>query len=200
MSNLKKLSPKESRQFVTLISQDMIRQGLIDPTGKTDDEVKQEILALGKRGITLIDDHRPGLLKQARLFQKTDEVRLACLLYATWFEHWLNSVISTLAEKKGLDDKEVTQIIRDTNFDAKTGWLLRILGAKPISSKHKSIIKRTTELRNAFVHYKWRPAYMEDDMRSVILEVEKTLKYLMSYENKYFYKNEKKRVSKILKG
>jgi hypothetical protein len=200
MSIAKKISPDEARRFVTWISQDLIRQGIIDPKGKTDEELRQEIIAWGKIGIQLISDHRPDLLRQARLFMKGGEVRLACLLYATWFEHWLNGVVSTLAERKGLQDSEITQIIRDTNFDARITWLLRILGARPISSKHRGVIKKVSELRNAFVHYKWKPAKFEDDMKNVLSEVEKTVKYLMAYESKYFFKSEKKRVRSILKG
>jgi hypothetical protein len=201
-SEVLNLSPELSRRIVTYIAQDLISQGRIDPTGKTDEELFNEIMAWGKIGSQLVADHKPDLLKQARVFAKADEAELACLLYATWFEHWLNGIVFTLGEKHRIGADEIAQIIRDTKFDAKSTWLLRLLGARPIHKNHLKMMRRTSDLRNGFVHYKWKAGAVEmkKEMKQILSEVEKTVRYLMSYENKYLYKGQKKRVHKVLKG
>ena len=57
------------------------------------------------------------------------------------------------------------------------------------------------ELRNTFVHYKWKPVNedLEQGFESVLLNIEKTVKYTSAYENKYILSSSKQRVKKALK-
>src|SRR5205085_10803209 len=120
-----------------------------------------------------------------------------CLFYAIWFEHWLNGIISTFAERRKLTQDEISKMIRDTNFDAKSTWMLRVLGAKPINKAHWQSMKRINDLRNAFIHYKWKAEAdeVERNRERALAAVGKTIRYLRAYENRYVYSNKKRKAS-----
>jgi hypothetical protein len=183
-----------------------VLDGRIDPSGKTFEEFRQEAvkilvpIAKGKVQLHWIDDHTPNILEEARSFARQEKYTFSCLLYATYFEHWLNHTISVLGRRKNLSEGEITQIIRETQFRAKSTWLLRLLGFKRISEKHLSKMQSVVDLRNAFVHYKWKP-YDPDDpvaekekelLKKILAEVEKTVRYLQSLHNRYLLHGKKR--------
>jgi hypothetical protein len=122
------------------------------------------------------------------------------LFYAVWVEHQLNWIIAGLAEKKGVSEKEIESLLRETSYRAKCSWLLRILDSKPVSALHMNITCKLMELRNGFVHFKWKPnsEQVEKELVSLLLRVEKTVKYLRSVENKYLYANHKRRLHRAV--
>jgi hypothetical protein len=48
------------------------------------------------------------------------EPELSCIFYATWFEHWLNQMIAIAGRKAKLTSTEITQVIRESQFRAKS--------------------------------------------------------------------------------
>jgi hypothetical protein len=54
---------------------------------------------------------------------------------------------------------------------------------------------KIAEIRNAYVHYKWKAVDMDSDekaeQRTVLEDIEKTIKYFQSYERKHFFGNSK---------
>lgn len=108
---------------------------------------------LSKRGesLKLLFDHKESLIEKAG---SEKDVEVKAVLLATWFEHWINEVITSRAAQLGVSEKECSQIIRDTGNRAKLGWLLSLLGLPPLDSNIVKRINKLFEARNSFVHYK----------------------------------------------
>ncbi len=196
-----------------------IEDGRINAEGKSEEELGQELVRLlsgylnsPEKEMVWIVDYRTTVLQQARLFHKKAESsrksgnqRLACLLYGTWLEHWINWLIATAGKRRGLNDDEVTQIIRDTPFRGKMTWMFPLLGLRHLPINHKNAIFKITDLRNSFVHYKWKGKGEEIDEREErelsdsLSQIEKTVKYLNHYESNYIYHRKKKVLRKIVK-
>lgn len=189
-----------------------VEDGRITVEGKSEEELGNDFVKLLSdyfstpgREIIWITDYRVSVLEQARLFHKAEEYRLACLLYGTWFEHWLNWLIVTAGKKRGLNAEELTQIIRDTPFRGKMTWMFPLLGLRHLPANHKNSIFKITDLRNSFVHYKWKGKDWEADRREdqesadSLASIEKTVKYLSHYESKYIFHRQKKVLRKVVK-
>ena len=198
----KGVTEKEVLNMASMIvgnyGRDLIRYGIIDPTGKTDKELDQEIcdylkcIAKDKsQPIFITIDHTPKLLYKAREHVKSKEYENACMFYALWFEHWLNGLIIAMCRRKEISEKEANQIIRDTDFSKKTTWLLRLLEIPPINNKHRIKMQKIVELRNAFVHYKWPGFDIDSDNnhehKNALLDVEKTVQYFRNYERRHLF-------------
>jgi hypothetical protein len=196
-----------------------VADGRINAEGKSDEELRQELVKLlsgyaksPEIEILWIIDYRATVLQQDRLFyknadssNKSGNYRLACLLYGTWFEHWLNRLIATAGKRRGLNEDELTQIIRDTPFRGKLTWMFPLLGLRHLPTNHKNAIFKITDLRNSFVHYKWKGKGDEADeqeereLANSLAQLEKTVKYLNHYESKYVFHRKKKALRKIVK-
>jgi hypothetical protein len=187
-----------------------VAEGKIDPRGKTEEQLRGEYGAYFKSmlapGVTFAFtiDHRRSLLEQARSFSRDDEHQLACLVYATWVEHWLNSAIAHQAKRKGLEEGDVVTIIREASVRAKVSWLPKVLGLKPIAKHHVAAITKLTEARNAFVHYKWKMVNVEEDDPLTIGTVaalkffEKTVRYLHRYESMHVYAKAQRGIKRVV--
>jgi hypothetical protein len=201
------------RLGITLVrnmAEDLVRYGVVDQKGKSDEELHQEVLEyigkiVKKKGNVVFAwsiDHTPTLLKEARKYARAAEHELSCLFYATWFEHWLNDLINTVGKRLKLTEQEIIQIIRETQFRAKSTWLLRILGLKPINEAHLRRMQSIIDARNSFVHYKWKHVDIDSDnwekeeqaLVSLLNGVEKTVSYLRKLQNKQFFGGRKRKV------
>ncbi len=174
-----------------------MKDGVIDPHGKSDKQLRAELIEYfdgviksGKYEFQLITVHHENILRQARHFVSLEQIQFAVVLYATWFEHWLNGMIASKRLKFKLSINEAAEIIREVSLRGKTSWLLDVLGYKKISQKHRNTILQVAEARNAFVHYKFKPS--EDDkpdseeskLKALLIEAERTIRYLKRYETK----------------
>jgi HEPN domain-containing protein len=167
-----------AKQFVGLVVRSLINEGIIDPKDKTGTQLLKEaedyVSNLKDEDWVFIIDHTGGLLKQARLYYKEDNKELACLFYALYIEHQLNSFIVTLAKRKNLSTKDIESLIRDSSYRAKCSWLLRIFDVKAIDAVHTNRIVKLMELRNSYVHYKWKPEneQMSQELESILNFIE----------------------------
>lgn len=94
------------------------------------------------------------------------------------------------------------EILRSISIQGKCTWLLQLLGARPIAKQHVKMIQHISELRNAFVHYKWTMTDIdasprEQDTAIVVAKAlknyEKTIKYLHKYESdKVLYRSSRR--------
>lgn len=204
----KKLSESIMRSLLTTA----VEEGRLKVEDKSEEEIAQGLIKLlrdfqknSEREIFWIHDHRTSILKQGRLFFKTGDYQIASLLYGTWFEHWLNWLIITIGKRRGLREDEVSQIIRDIPFRAKLTWIFPLLGLRHLPITHRNAIFKITDLRNSFVHYKWKgkdetaDEREEQELIDSLSNIEKTIKYLHQYENKYVYHRKKKVLQKIIK-
>jgi len=55
----------------------------------------------------------------------------------------MNDIVSSFCLRRNLPVSEAAQVIRDTNFRAKSTWVLRLLGAPPINDEHLKKITRS---------------------------------------------------------
>lgn len=178
----------------------LVKHGLLNINDMDRNEVLSESLKLIEDiDFKIVLDYKDNILENARKFRMNDEIELSYLLYATWFEHWINEVISILAVKKDLSDKEVYEIIRNVSIVGKYTWLLKIFEFEEIEEEHLKLIIKLIELRNRFVHYKWNEK--NDDLKKkediVMDKIEETVEYLMDMENKYIYNNSKEKLNDI---
>jgi hypothetical protein len=201
-----------ARQICRELAENVIRRGLVNPDGKTDDQLRSEIFACLRRefsnrnsdSIRLVLDHTSALLSQARQFRNQEEYYLACLLYATWAEHWLNGLISTAGEWRKLCVEEITQIIRDTPLRSKLTWVLKLLGLPRIADRHRNAVIRLMDLRNGFVHYKWlgKPLDSDDqeeaEIKPAVVGFESTVKYLQTYQSRKIYARSRNRARTVI--
>lgn len=152
--------------------------------------------------ISIIVDYTKSLIKEARFYFKKDQHEMACLFYSTWLEHWINNIIALILKKKKWNDKEIVEVIRNVSFQGKYTWFLKIIDLKKIDGTHLKKIIKVSELRNNFVHYKWKEynQQSEKELSDVLNDFEKTIKYLNQYQNELFFKNKKRTIKKILKN
>ncbi len=190
--------------------QDTIASGQIDVAGKSELDIKRECAKLlyprmlnivsGKTEFSYRIDHRTSILTEAREYKKTENYELSCVLYAIWVEHWVNHLIQNLCLKKGLTEKEAAQIIRQSNFNSKITWLLKILEGKFLYTAHRKNIEDLIEFRNSFIHYKFNSLIddklkeSDNKLKIIINSFEKTVKYLINYENKHIYLKTKRKI------
>jgi hypothetical protein len=198
------------KALVRNMAEDLVRYSVIDPKGKSDQEVRLEIFNYlsklaenkGNNVFAWAIDHSSTLLKEGRRFARLEKYELSCLFYATWFEHWLNDLINTTGRRKRFPEQDITQIIRDTQFRAKSTWLLRVLNLKPIADIHLKRMQSIIDARNAFVHYKWKHVDIDDEgwgkdeeaLAEIINSVEKTVSYLRRLQNKQFFSGRKRKI------
>ena len=141
-----------SRRICQKLAEEVVRRGLIIPEGMTDDQLREEVFSCIKREfdddlVLFVRDHTSTLLKRARNHRIEGDHYLACLLYATWAEHWLNGLISTVGERRKLRPDEAAQIIRETPLRGKLTWLLTLLGLPRMADRHRNSVIRLMDLR-----------------------------------------------------
>ena len=111
-------------------------------------------------------------------------------------------MINAMGKRKKFTDQEITSIIRDTQFRAKSTWLLHVLGLKPISDMHLRRMQTIVDARNSFVHYKWKHVDIDDEqwkkdeqaLAKLINDVEKTVSYLHRLHNQQFFAGRKRKL------
>ncbi len=189
-----------------------IRQGHIKTKGKTQAQLHEDFLHYMKKIVLgpnaefqMVVDHRVTILKEARRFNQNEDFSLSCLLYATWFEHWLNGLIDSLARRKRMSQEIIVQMIRDTPFRGKLTWLLLLFGLPAINPSHKTRILQIMDMRNSFVHFKFNYLHVDhhdekvnDKIRQAIENVEKTISYLRRYEQRRLSSVGEKRIRRIM--
>lgn len=203
-AELKEIEREVGREYCAACFTDAVRTGAVDPEGKSEEELKLLLLqyarghldAIRNAGeVTWVIDHTRDLLQSARKFKRRHEHEQALLMYATWAEHWINSLIATASQRSKLSQEDLECMIRETSFRGKLTWLLRLLRLRPISQKHLSVTLRLAELRNGFVHYKWRgksesaKAQQDTELAATIVQFEKTIRYLLRYETRHVLRN-----------
>lgn len=204
-ANYTKDKQRAIEQVVVHMIKGFIDNGAIDPEGKTREHILAEVLKITSDpsfdNFQPTIDHTEDLLRQARLFRKSNKEELSCLFYALWLEHKINDFVSTLARNSGLTNKEIDALVRESSYRAKSSWLLRLLGVKPFNEPHMKTISQIMEFRNAFVHYKWKPIneQSEKEIVAVLSHVEKTVQYFQYYERKYLARISKTQLVNFLK-
>ncbi|MCA9994930.1 MAG: hypothetical protein KDE56_04245 [Anaerolineales bacterium] len=148
-----------------IILKEMLSRDLVD-LDKREDRfylwtiVKENALNIlpGLERLTYIHDE---FVSVAQYAIENEKHYTAIILIATAIEHSLNLFYRELLTLKGLSAQEITQIIRSNNIQAKTNWLLSLIGQFTIPDDMKKSINDIIELRNALVHYKAVPTKID---------------------------------------
>lgn len=153
---------KVGRSLVPQIALRLLRDGEIDPTGKTDKEIRDEIAdiilsEINRKDIklTIGIDHTDMLLATARSSLRENKLDISALYYATYFEHRINWLISEICQKKKIGNTTIRQVLKEGNIRTKCTWVLELLGFPPVKKDILRSITLINEARNSFVHYKW---------------------------------------------
>jgi len=154
--------------------------------------------------LKLVIDHRDDLLEEAKRYEKKGSQEYALLFYALFFEHSINGIISMAAKRKRLSDKSAKQLIRSANISSKFTWVLELLGLPPFNEKHLKCVMRTSDMRNAFVHYKFVGVRFDDEnneegVTAHLSKVGKSATYMKKYESRFLYGGEKKKIKRKVK-
>ncbi|MET4583751.1 hypothetical protein ABIE21_003282 [Conyzicola nivalis] len=187
--------------LVTGVAKDLVGSGELDVRNLSE---RDFIAALSSKLRDLQDagafepvlvelDHLDTLLGRARAAAREDDFDYAIVFYATWVEHWLNMMIAWRAREDGSDDAAITELIRSTNFHAKTGSSWRSMFGEPLDDV--GLLRDLGHLRNDFLHYKWQPFPVDDERRfdrknhrsGYIAKVEAAVSRLVGVEDRLRY-------------
>ena len=172
------------------------------------DEFYSKFLKIVKESeVAIVTDYRGGIQQEAENYYKSKHYDYARLFYATFFEHSLNGLIKNECEKRKINEKTKTDIIRSVDLYGKLTWLPKLLGFKEFNKNHIKTIKRLAEQRNSFVHYKWNPSSDDlDNLQSDVELIEEfkkiklAVKYMKSYESHVYFRRSKGKLRDKLRG
>ena len=200
------------KKFVTQVAESIITSlftdGLLTPDDLTlsrEDFSNKIMTIVGSSELSVTVDHRDKILIEADTFFKRKEYELSKIMYAMFFEHSLNGLISNYCSRKRFDEKTKVDIIRSVDLQGKLSWLLKILGFPIFNDAHRKIIKKLSDERNSFIHYKWKPeaSELKTPLTNDIIEEFKSIKkatiYMKKYEAKILFNNKKKHLVTKLK-
>jgi hypothetical protein len=213
-SSKKEKTSKREILFGVALVKEIVVEALtdysIDPRGKSKEEIESSVRAYlawlksrGRRKILFNFDNRSSILTEARKQRTVLNKELSCTLYAIWFEHWINRLIMIYGNRKKLSGNELYAIIRTSRISDKFTWLAKLLGIPRILRHHITTILQIHELRNTFVHYKWRSKTgkevedFDDKLDASLDKVEKVVKYLSTLENKHVYHGSKAKIKSL---
>jgi hypothetical protein len=184
---------ESERAYLAFLFAGDVRKGEFAVEGEDDVATRKRFCAHVRRSFVeeqlhVVLDHRDAIATQAKALVDERRPLASLILYATWVEHWLNAVLVTHAIRRGLSPDQSEQIVRDAQLRAKITWLLQLAGLPPLEDEHRKAIVALTDLRNAYVHYKWSGrtpeelAQEEERLRETVHRCEALLDYLRDYE------------------
>lgn len=200
LENLKKEIADELMPFIIndLYKSGKIKENELDDKEAVYKNVLEHFVNNLDFDIELLPDHRDSILNAAQNYS-TSNYQLSITLYATFIEHTLNFLIQSACFKIGIDSKTITDIIRSVNINGKSTWLIRLLGLRPINPKYIKTILEISEIRNSYLHYKWKPynsqTHKETDNFKKVREL---VKYLHTYETKYIFQGKKQQINRTI--
>lgn len=190
----------------------LLRDGQISIEGKTEDQVFAEVAAHlrsqleSKTPFGLVTDHATDILPEARRFLRQQQYELSALYFATYFEHRLNWIVVQICQKKRIDAPMVKQLLRDASMRAKCTWVMAVLGQTPFPKEKLAAILEISELRNAFIHYKW-PVELsnakESSREQTLMKLKKAeaiVRYLRKFEEDHLYDGRGRRLLRALRN
>jgi hypothetical protein len=187
---------ESERAYLALLFAGDVRKGEFAVEGEDDVATRRRFCAHVRQSFLeaefrVVLDHRDTIATQAKALADERRPLASLILYATWVEHWLNAVVVTTAIHRGIAPDLSEQIVRDAPLRAKLTWLLQLAGLPPLHEEHRKAIVSLTDLRNAYVHYKWSGrtpeelAQEEERLRQTVQRAEALLDYLREYEREH---------------
>jgi hypothetical protein len=197
------------RELLVVLYEALLTDGHIDPTGQTEAQIMAQVRKAAvewsrHRPMLMSYDFKGDLLSAARRLKRTKQDNEAILYYATWFEHWINGVL--IRKNQALAERESCQMLRDVNLKGKFTWLLALVHGKRIPQTHVRAIMQIGELRNEFIHYKYRmldvdqPDERKPKLLNAFRSAETAIRYLQHFEERHFFKGAARQVLRNLRS
>ncbi|WP_448713061.1 hypothetical protein [Microbacterium profundi] len=145
------------------IARELLRTGAFDPARGDLEELRREVKVEIRRMLEhrdafhLVRDHEPTLLEEARRYAREGAYEFSITFYAAFVEHRLNGLLAQRWEDEGRDPDELLCILRSASLARKTSRTWRAIFGDRLPESLRQRILSLAELRNEFVHYKWRP-------------------------------------------
>ncbi len=206
-NELDRIKKKLSDTLVRQVVKNMLIKGVLGDDDLNNTDVFREKLHAYAKNLKIVAigaDRTDELLKTASEFADIEQLDLAILLYATYFEHVLNSIISEVLRANKVSNKSKNELLRAASIGGKCGWVLEVLGLPVFNKNHAKFIVGLAEERNSFVHYKWNLTWdMVDDSsnkkKEMINSAKKTATYVKQYTAKVLFKGKKGKLYGMLK-
>jgi hypothetical protein len=168
------------------------------------EEFYKKIIDKSELSITI--DHRSNIIDQANAFLVVKKFDFAKIFYAMFFEHSLNKIIEHECTKRNFDIKTKTDIIRSVDIYGKLTWLPKIFGNRTFNVSHMNTIKKLSDDRNSFIHYKWKPeadgiidsAKETKGINEEIRRIKLAVRYMKNYETHILFEKKKNKLIKKL--
>lgn len=90
-------------------------------------------------------------------------------------------------------------------MDAKLSWALELLALPKFNDLHRKKILLVSDIRNSFIHYKYKPEIEEEFLRNeskykkVLEDIDKSVTYTKKYQSLIFFKGQKVSASEKFK-
>jgi hypothetical protein len=192
-----------------------VRDGHIGLEGRTDEEIKNDILeyindileyiSVPTPQYGVVVNHQAKLINEARRYEAEGDVNLALMFYAAWFEHWLNGMYIAREPMVVLEREEIIRLIRETNLASKTRHIWQLLFGEKLPDDVVQTILKVAEAGNAFVHYKWTPiGEIEEtgrerrELHELAQRAAAIVTQLGAIEDRIFFAGSRSRLARIL--
>jgi hypothetical protein len=207
------MTPKERNKLIKDVAgivlpnlvNDLYREGKIKDTDFNDKElIRKKLLEhINKIDFQIIIDHRKTILNVAEKEFTAGNFEISLTLFATFIEHTLNRLIHVECQRKNIENRTCSEIIKSVSIIGKCSWLLKLLGLPPIKAEYLKVIMKISEERNAYIHYKWKPEIDKDSdvkddnerkRKERYLEIKKLLRYLKGYDTRHQFGGKKNKI------
>jgi hypothetical protein len=203
MPTTKPTIPKEfARQIAKSVLNSLIEDGTIDPRGKTESQIFRELaFVVRETELAFVVDHTKDWLRKARAANSDGDAQFSIICYATWAEHMLNKMVSLLCSRHKVGDAARQAVIRHTGTAEKFIWLSLALSSKAPPAAQINRLRRVSEARNQYLHYKWKPDPEKGDrtLEELTREGERLISTIRHFLNKHFYRGHRRRMQSIMK-
>jgi hypothetical protein len=199
------LDPKVTLELVHCILRDAVATGAIDLSSLNDQQAARQIDGFLRRVSVDVDhvDYTDSLLAAATDCNRRGSEEVTILLYATWVEHVINWAVETSALRRGLSRREIGDLLRTVNWEGKTTWIATLLDLPHIHPTHLKVLKRLSEYRNSFVHYKWSAGKNQDERedqgKKLLSAIPPTVRYLRTYLTRSRMRGQDGRLKRLLR-
>ncbi|MFD3162835.1 hypothetical protein [Herpetosiphon sp. NSE202] len=175
---------------------------MLDVANKTDRELQRAVFdyiaVWGKEPVLTTHlnlNYTNELFDEALDAVERENGLLAIILYATWCEHWINGIITSIARRQGQSDPTIKRLIRKHNLYQKYTEVLDGLRIPRFDESIREALRTLAKHRNDFVHYKWEPLIVDDlaslkwfeEIDQLLASMPAHIKALKDYENHHVY-------------
>jgi hypothetical protein len=190
------ISDEFAQELLNELIKGMVAKGELDISGLSNEEATKkgiETLYHLNKESSILDNitilHAQSLATKANELYLDGEYDLSILIYATWWEHWINGIIHAKLSAKDVTEKEFKEVIRSLNIRSKCTWFLKLLDLPKLDSEHLKIMDELIERRNQFVHYKYpiRPFEEPDDAQEKLDAMFGKIRAAEVYFNEYVH-------------